>query len=73
VTYSRTISHLTEASILLGATPRSPMWPAYDCGCRSIPRLNEAARWNLCSYHSGFDDGIDALAAALEAERDGAR
>ena len=49
------------------------MWPAYDCGCRSIARINEAARWNLCPYHLGFDDGIDALAAALEAERDGAR
>lgn len=71
MSHSRTISHLTEASILLGATPRSPMWPAYDCGCRSIARINEAARWNLCPYHLGFEDGIDA--AALQAERDGAR
>ena len=68
----RTISHLTEASIRLNySAPSSPMWLAYDCGCRHISRLDGSSQWNLCAYHEGFEDGIDV--AAIEAERDGAR
>ena len=69
---SRTISHLTEASIRLNDSSLIPMtenW-VYDCGCHHRSRAHGMSSvWSLCVYHLGFEDGIDAL----EAERDGAR
>ena len=72
---SRTISHLTEASIRLNDSSLIPMtenW-VYDCGCFRRSRADGMSVWSLCVFHLGFEDGIDAAAAAIEAERDGAR
>lgn len=50
-------SELTLQSIARHVSPLQGRVAVFNCGCEFRPR-SEA--WSLCSYHEGFEDGIEA-------------